>query len=111
MNQFRSQFKESGQLIITTHSASVLCECTVDEVATCTNNNGELSVNYFGSDETIKDEIQAQLRGNPDAFLCKRVIACEGKTEVGMLRALDKYRRNHGQARWNDTWWRRRQVF
>lgn len=98
VNQFRSQFKESGQLIITTHSASVLCECTVDEVATCTNNNGELSVNYFGSDETIKDEIQAQLRGNPDAFLCKRVIACEGKTEVGMLRALDKYRRNHGQA-------------
>lgn len=84
---------------MTTHSVSVLCECTVDEVAICSNREGQLSVHYFGSDKQISDDIQALLRGFPEAFLCNRVIVCEGKTEVGVLRALDKYRIKSGQPR------------
>ena len=39
------------------------------------------------------------LRTNPDAFLCKRVIVCEGKTEVGLLRAFDSYLAGKGNGR------------
>ena len=53
INQFRTQFNEAGQLFMTTHSVSVLCECTVDEVAICSNREGQLSVHYFGSDKQI----------------------------------------------------------
>lgn len=85
---------------MTTHSVSAVCECTVDEIAVCSNNNkGELSIHYFGTNAEMRNAMQSILRSSPDAFLCKRVIICEGKTEVGILRALDKYRTKIGQPR------------
>lgn len=96
INQFRIQFKESGQLIMTTHSVSTLCECSAHEVGICTSNSGDLKIhfieNFIKRNIINQGNIQALLRRNPDAFLCKKVIVCEGKTEIGILRALDKYR-------------------
>lgn len=91
INQFRSQFENQGQLIMTTHSMSVVCECTVNEVCVCYNNNGELKIHRLNEKEDVKADVQRLLRSNPEAFLCKRVIVCEGKTEVGLLRAFDSY--------------------
>ncbi len=91
INQFREQFKENGQLIMTTHSRSVVCECNVSELCTVTNNEGELSVNRLDTEEKLKDNLQGLIRGEPDSFLCKRIIVCEGKTEIGLLRAFDSY--------------------
>lgn len=91
INQFRSQFKNQGQLIMTTHSMSVVCECAVNEVCVCYNENGELKLHRLNEKDDINADVQALLRSNPDAFLCKRVIVCEGKTEVGLLRAFDSY--------------------
>lgn len=89
INQLRSEFADKGQLIFTTHSRSVVCECTVDELFVIVENNGE--VNLFPlSEQEIKDDVQAIIRYEPDSFLCKRLIVCEGKTEIGILRALDK---------------------
>lgn len=99
VNHFRSHFKDSGQLIMTTHSTSTLCECTVEEIAVCSKILGELSLHCLELNENSKDKIQSLLRSNPDAFLCKRVIVCEGKTEVGILRSLDKYRASKGLPR------------
>lgn len=99
INKFRTQFENSGQLIMTTHSVSAVCECKVDEIALCSNNDGELSIHYFGTNKEMRDTMQSTLRSSPDAFLCKRVIVCEGKTEVGILRALDKYRAKMGEPR------------
>ena len=42
-------------------------------------------------DSNTEAVLQAQIRKNPEAFLCKRLIICEGKTEIGFIRALDTY--------------------
>ena len=99
INQFRSQFKDHGQLIMTTHSMRAVCECTVNEICVCSNNNGELHLHRLNDKDDIKADVQALLRTNPDAFLCKRVIVCEGKTEVGLLRAFDSYLAGKGNGR------------
>lgn len=99
INQFRSQFKDHGQLIMTTHSMSAVCECTVNEVCVCYNNDGELKLHRLSKKDAIKADVQALLRTNPGAFLCKRVIVCEGKTEVGLLRAFDSYLVGKGTGR------------
>ena len=90
INQFRSQFKDCGQLFMTTHSRSVVCECNVDELCVVNNEAGELQIHQLDKVEDIKGEIQGIIRGEPDAFLCKRIIVCEGKTEIGLLRSLDE---------------------
>ena len=99
INQFRSQFIDNGQLIMTTHSMSAVCECTVNEVCVCYNNGGELKLHRLSKKDAIKADVQALLRTNPDAFLCKRVIVCEGKTEVGVLRAFDSFLMEKGIGR------------
>lgn len=90
INQFRMQFKEHGQLIMTTHSRSVICECSVSELCVTCNDAGELKVHQLDKINDICRDIQGIIRGEPDAFLCKRIIVCEGKTEIGLLRALDE---------------------
>lgn len=89
INQLRSQFKESGQVIMTTHSRSVVCECNVDELCVVNTHDGELSLNLLNEIKDIQGDVQGIIRGEPDAFLCKRIIVCEGKTEIGLLRAYD----------------------
>lgn len=91
VNQFREVFKESGQLIMTTHSRSVVCECSVNELAVVNTFDGELSVQQLNQISDINYDIQRLIRGEPDCFLCRRIIVCEGKTEIGLLRAFDEY--------------------
>ena len=91
INELRKQFKDSGQVIMTTHSRSVVCECTVDELAVVHASGGEICFSALNTVESIKSNVQGLIRREPDSFLCKRVIVCEGKTEVGLLRAFDDY--------------------
>ena len=65
----------------------------------CYNNGGELKLHRLSKKDAIKADVQALLRTNPDAFLCKRVIVCEGKTEVGVLRAFDSFLMEKGIGR------------
>ncbi len=37
------------------------------------------------------DGLRSLLRTNPEAFLARKVIVCEGKTEIGFCRALDAW--------------------
>ena len=87
INQFRTHFQNSGQIIMTTHSRSVVCECTVDELCVVNSVDGELCVYRLNEMKDISKNVQALIRGEPDAFLCKRIIVCEGKTEIGLMRA------------------------
>lgn len=88
INQLRAEFSERGQIIFTTHSRSVVCECTADELFVISKHGGNVSLSSLSMDDT-KEGVQAIIRSEPDAFLCKRLIVCEGKTEIGLLRALD----------------------
>ena len=90
INQLRMQFKDSGQLILTTHSRSVVCECDVKELCVVNNSAGELVIHRLSAIEEISGDVQGIIRGEPDSFLCKRIIVCGGKTEIGLLRSLDE---------------------
>jgi hypothetical protein len=39
----------------------------------------------------ISDDVQSTLRADPEAFLAKRIVVCEGASEVGLMRGLDQY--------------------
>ena len=93
INKLRSQSKTGGQVIITTHSPVVLTECSVSELAIAHSQNGTTTVytlnNNYGED--IYKQLQQQIRSDPDAFLSKVLIVCEGKTEQGFVKSLDDF--------------------
>lgn len=88
INQLRAEFSAKGQIIFTTHSRSVVCECTTVELFVISDHDGTVSLSSL-SKEDINEDVQAIIRTEPDSFLCKRLIVCEGKTEIGLLRSLD----------------------
>ena len=86
------QLRASGQQVFTTtHSPVVLRELTVSnkELYVCRrDDDGSVQI---GSLAAIPN-IQGPVRSNPEAFLGSRIIACEGSTEIGCLRAYDLFR-------------------
>jgi len=79
------------QVFATTHSPVVLRELSVarNELYVCRRHaDGAVSV---GNLATISD-IQGPVRSNAEAFLGSRIVACEGATEIGCLRAYDLFR-------------------
>lgn len=84
-----------SQSIFTTHSPIVLQELVHDEIYAVTKRNeGCTSVYHMSTaDAKLNNEIQAQLRATPSAFLARRIYVCEGKTELGIMRAVDEHRR------------------
>lgn len=73
----------TGQVFVTTHSRSVLAEAHANNVFLIRE----------GEEQLIKFDAYYQdiLRVKPEAFFAKRVICCEGKTEEGIIRALDDH--------------------
>lgn len=102
LNELRTTHASSGQVIMTTHSPIALAECTIDELLVVQSNEGCTNVFLFKSEDAKANAtIQAQIRKNAESFLCKRIIVCEGKTEIGFIRALDTYlakTKNHRMA-------------
>lgn len=76
----------NSQIIFTTHSRNV-----IEELA-CTN----LFIMRAGSQKllAIPNDMQGCVRSNPEAFFVKKVIVCEGSTEVGICRAFNIYRQS-----------------
>lgn len=92
LNEFRITHATAGQVIMTTHSPIAVAECTIGELLVVQSKNGKTEVFQLKShDPDTNATIQAQIRKNAEAFLCKRLIVCEGKTEIGFVRALDTY--------------------
>lgn len=91
INKFRQHCSANGQIIMTTHSVSTICECSVKEIAVLSNNDGEVELQFLHTGDKETDAlVQSILRTEPAAFLSKRIIVCEGKTEIGLLRAIDE---------------------
>lgn len=79
-----------GQMILTTHSPYVLCECKYSQLL-------RVMPDHSGV-WTFDTSFASILRSIPEIFFAKRVILCEGKTELGFLRALDDALRNDGKG-------------
>ena len=92
LNEFRIEHQTVGQVIMTTHSPVAVAECTIAEILIIHSTEGKTEAFQLKSDdEDANDNMQAQIRKNAEAFLCKRLIVCEGKTELGFVRAIDTY--------------------
>jgi hypothetical protein len=79
------------QIFATTHSPVVIRELDVPahELYVCKRDAaGAVTVQSLG---TVAD-IQGPVRANAEAFLGSKIIACEGLTEIGCLRAYDLFR-------------------
>lgn len=73
-----------GQLILTTHSPTVLHELEAAEVAvTRRTADGTVTV------RSLPGAVDYILKRTPQALLARKVIVAEGKTEVGLCQALD----------------------
>ena len=81
---------EKGQYFLTTHSPVVLRELTVDELCVVQSLNGKTIITNTAI-PSLKSRIQGKIRSGAEAFLARKIIVCEGATEVGLCRGLDDY--------------------
>lgn len=74
-----------GQILMTSHSPAVLEELGAKHIFIVRSDNNQVT-NIF----ELGKEAQRTLRSIPEAFLSPRIIVCEGKTEIGLLRSYER---------------------
>lgn len=80
----------TGQYFITTHSPVVLRELAVDDLHIVHSKGGKTEI-VSAKKPAIADRIQGNIRSGAESFLAPKIIVCEGATEVGFIRGLDRY--------------------
>ncbi|GLH50581.1 ATP-dependent nuclease [Pseudomonas lactis] len=78
---------EPLQVFLTTHSPVALRELSGHQLFVVRSLADHHEVHQAG----ITDDVQSTLRADPEAFLARRVVVCEGASEVGLMRGLDQY--------------------
>jgi putative ATP-dependent endonuclease of the OLD family len=76
--------KNKGQVFITTHSRDAVVELECHDLLLFSKAKNKL-INF-------EKELQDCLRASPEVFFARKVIVCEGPTEIGICRALNTYR-------------------
>lgn len=69
------------QVLLTTHSPRVIRELEAEELARVDGGDTPTVQPFDAS-------LQGTIRWSADALLCKRIVICEGATEVGLVRGL-----------------------
>ena len=82
----------NGQIFLTTHSQSVIEEISINKLMMIKNTDAIIQCTE------CDEKFQKVIRICPEAAYAKKVIMCEGKTEIGICRALDNYRINQSLA-------------
>ena len=80
---------EKGQYFLTTHSPTVLRELTVGQLYILHKEADGVRVVAAVGKDLDGMKIQGQIRSSAEAFLSRKVVVCEGATEVGFLRGVD----------------------
>ncbi|MFI8742197.1 ATP-dependent nuclease [Pseudomonas sp. NPDC077405] len=75
------------QVFMTTHSPVALRELSGSQLFVVRSGPERHSVMTAGQ----ANEVQSTLRTDPEAFLAKSIIVCEGASEVGFARGLDQW--------------------
>jgi len=81
---------KKGQVFYTTHSHDAILEPNATDIYLMR----EGAQNLFQLD----NDLQGVLRAKPDAFFAKKIIFCEGATEVGIVRAFDQSNIQQGET-------------
>lgn len=74
-----------AQVFVTTHSPVAVEQLTSSDLAVVRANQGHVAATFIPDDLAFA---QATLRGGPSAFLARRVVVTEGKTEFGLMLGL-----------------------
>lgn len=82
--------KKHGQIFLTTHSLNTIVEANYNNLFMVKKGDQHLI--------TFDDSFSRYLRTNPELFFCKKIIACEGKTEYGIIRAIDLHLSKEGNG-------------
>jgi putative ATP-dependent endonuclease of OLD family len=88
--------QQPSQIFLTTHSREVVTELNSSSLLLILkeNNGSKIEARRLS---TNSDRLQKAVRACPEAFFAKKVIVCEGATEIGICRALDKWRISQGK--------------
>ena len=79
----------AGQVIMTTHSPTPIMALDISAIQFVRCDQG--AVTLAKVDAASAAQLQPLARTIPHAFLARRLIVCEGKTEEALCRALDDY--------------------
>tara|TARA_Y100000588_G_scaffold394983_1_gene518855 strand:- start:3949 stop:5673 length:1725 start_codon:yes stop_codon:yes gene_type:complete len=80
-----------GSYLLTTHSPIVLRELNFEELNIVHNEAGIVTIKNTADRSPFDSKVQGTLRSHAEAFLCPKVIVCEGATEVGFIRGMDDF--------------------
>lgn len=86
------------QIFLTTHSPVVIQELVAADIFTVGLTAGITRVQSVSATAKDLDTAQRHLRGTPEAFLARKVIIGEGRTEQGLARGFDAWWSTTGQA-------------
>ncbi|MFT4095756.1 MAG: AAA family ATPase [Rhodoblastus sp.] len=81
------------QAFVTTHSPVALKEFSGDQLFIVRKSASRHTVTKVG----VTDDMQGTIRKYPEAFLAPSVLVCEGASEVGFLRGLNRYLTEKGK--------------
>jgi putative ATP-dependent endonuclease of OLD family len=83
----------SKQAFFTSHSPIVLRELNADQLfVLASGHDGHKALSA-----AVDEHSQGAVRSQPEAFLAKRVLVCEGASEVGLIRGLELDRTSNGK--------------
>lgn len=85
------------QIFATTHSPVVIRELTASDIFSVRLEAGTTAVKSVSALAKDIDTAQRHLRGNPEAFLARKILIGEGRTEQGLARGLDAWWQNSGK--------------
>jgi putative ATP-dependent endonuclease of the OLD family len=80
------------QVFMTTHSPVAVRELSADQLFVLRGQAGRHDVFAVGG----AGDVQGTIRRYPDALLARTVFVCEGASEVGLMRGLDRWRVANG---------------
>ena len=84
------------QIFMTTHSLVVIRELAVQDIFTVRSKDGVTVVRSVAATSDKPETAQRHLRASPDAFLARKVLVGEGRTECGLLRGFDSFWTQNG---------------
>lgn len=82
----------ANQIFLTTHSPVALSELEPADLRIVRSDDGVTEI------KKPSDALRPLFRTNADAFLARKIVICEGKTEIGFCRALDAWWSDGGKS-------------
>lgn len=85
-----------GQVFLTTHSRDAITELGAEPLCLILKDKNPMIIegrllNYS------QESLNKAVRACPEGFFARKIIVCEGATEIGICRALDKYRKKYNK--------------